>query len=77
MRTGAANDTCEDKHRERTQDGVEVYTFEQQFDNKQLVQTTIARYRRVKKKGQSARATMVCIVRIRGSVPDTLYWLGP
>jgi hypothetical protein len=28
MRTGAANDTCEDKRRERTQNGVEVYTFD-------------------------------------------------
>jgi hypothetical protein len=28
MRTGAANDTCEDKHGERTQNGVEVYTFD-------------------------------------------------
>lgn len=52
QRAANANDTCRYEHRERTQNanGVEVYTFDNKFDNKELIQTTIARYRRVKKK---------------------------
>ena len=67
-----------DKHRERTHaNGVEVYTLDSIFDNKEINTDYIARHRRVKEGCVSYRATMVCIVRIKGSVPDTLCWLGP
>ncbi len=46
---GAANDTHGKKHRERTQI-VEVYTFDNISITRKLIQTIIARYRRVKRK---------------------------